>query len=264
MPTTLWVSRIAATLVLCAAATLTVNAADKRRFSSHDFTALRSATPVAISPDGKTILFEVRSFDEKGPTKHEWHTIPASGGTAAKLDLPEKFTPWGYTKDGALFGEVRIDDQTQFAIVPLAEGRPTLTFALPRGSHAPAISPDGAKIAVLSDSRQKDKEDQHTVVENDESSLYVFDLRTNSGAWWCPDLRDITEFAWSKDSNRLAVATQLPKLGNHDVHSTLNVCAASGARQLADVPTATAGVAWSADEEAVVFASAKAPTPTAE
>jgi dipeptidyl aminopeptidase/acylaminoacyl peptidase len=93
--------------------------------------------------------------------------------------------------------------------------------------------------------------------------LYVFDL-ANNGAWWCPDLRDVTDFAWSKDSNRLAVVTQLPKLGNHDAHSTLNVCSTSGSHQLADVPTVTAGLAWSADESELVFASTKAPTLTAE
>ena len=44
----------------------------------------------------------------------------------------------------------------------------------------------------------------------------------------------------------------------------LNVCGADGSHQLADVPTITAGVAWSADEAELVFASTKAPTLTAE
>ena len=264
MQTSHWVHRIIGPLVFCSLATAPLLAADKRPFASSDFTSLRSATPVAISPDGKTILFDVHWFDEKGPAKHEWRTVPAAGGDALKLDLPEKFKPSGYTRDGALFGEYRIDDQTQLAIVPITSGKPTVIFTLPRGSHAATISPDGAKIAVLSDSRAKDKHDERNVVENDEASLYVFDLHSHDGGWRCQELRAISDFAWSKDSSRLAVVTQLPKLGNHDAHSMLNVCAADGARQLADLPTITAGVAWSADEAELVFASTKAPTLTAE
>lgn len=255
---------IAAALIAFGLSTTPLAAAEKRPFASSDFTTLRSATPVGISPDGKTILFDVHSFDEKGPAKHEWHTVAPAGGEAVKLDLPEKFTPSGFTKDGALFGEYRIDDQTQLAIVPIISDRPTVIFTLPRGIHAPAISPDGAKIAVLADSRAKDKHDQHNVVENDEASLYVFDLHSQGGAWWCQELRSISDFAWSKDSSRLAVVTQLPKLGNHDEHSMLNVCSTDRSRQLADVPTATAGVAWSADETELVFASTTTPTLTAE
>jgi dipeptidyl aminopeptidase/acylaminoacyl peptidase len=256
--------RIAGALIFFGLSTAPLVAADKRPFSSSDFTSLRSAMPVAISPDGKVILFDVHFFDEKGPAKDEWHTVSAAGDGALKLDLPEKFTPFGFTRDGALFGEYRIDDETQLAIVPITSGKPTVIFTLPRGIHAAAISPDGAKIAVLSDARAKDKHEQHKVVENDEASLYVFDLHSHDGVWWCQELRAISDFAWSKDSSRLAVVTQSPKLGNHDAHSMLNVCGADGARQLADVPTVTAGVAWSVDEAELVFASTKAPTLTAE
>jgi dipeptidyl aminopeptidase/acylaminoacyl peptidase len=259
-----WLYRIAGVLIICSLSTAPLLAADKRPFGSRDFTSLRSAAPVAISPDGKIILFGVHSYDEKGPAKDEWRTVPAAGGDSVKLDLPEKFTPHGFTKDGALFGEYRIEDQTQIAIVPMTNGKATVIFTLPRGSSAPAISPDGTKIAVLSDPRAKDKHDQHNVVENDEASLYVFDLQSHGGGWRCQELRTISDFAWSKDSNRLAVVTQLPKLGNHEPHSMLHVCGMDGSRQLADVPTITAGLAWSADEAELVFASTKAPTLTAE
>src|ERR1700744_4095264 len=128
-----WVWGIAAALIASGLATAPAAAADKRPFASSDFTPLRSATPAAISPDGKTILFDVQSFDEKGPAKHEWHTLSPAGSNDLKLDLPEKFTPSGFTKDGALYGEYRIDDQTQLAIVPMIGGRPTVIFTLPRG-----------------------------------------------------------------------------------------------------------------------------------
>src|ERR1700732_4947762 len=140
-----WAHGIAGALIAFGLSTTPLAAADKRPFASSDFTSLRSATPVAILPDGKAILFDVQSFDEKGPAKHEWHTVAAAGGGDVKLELPENFTPSGVTRDGALFGEYRIDDQAQLAIVPIASGKPTVIFTLPRGSRAPAISPDGAK-----------------------------------------------------------------------------------------------------------------------
>ena len=70
MQTNQWLGRIGGAFVLCSLATAPIVAADKRPFSSQDFTSLRSAAPIAISPDGKSILFEVRSFEDKGPTKH--------------------------------------------------------------------------------------------------------------------------------------------------------------------------------------------------
>ncbi|HXI47686.1 MAG TPA: hypothetical protein VNH39_03790, partial [Steroidobacteraceae bacterium] len=97
--------QIAGALIFFGLSTAPLVAADKRPFSSSDYTSLRSAMPVAISPDGKAILFDVHFFDEKGPAKDEWHTVSAAGDGALKLDLPEKFTPSGYTRDGALFGE---------------------------------------------------------------------------------------------------------------------------------------------------------------
>ena len=92
----------------------------------------------------------------------------------------------------------------------------------------------------------------------------MFDLDSQNGGWRCQQLRTITDFAWSKDSNRLAVVTQPPKLGNHDVHSMLHVCGSDGSHQLADVRTFKPGVAWSDDEKELVFASTTAPTLTAE
>jgi dipeptidyl aminopeptidase/acylaminoacyl peptidase len=256
--------KITGVLMLCSLVTAPLLAADKRPFSSGDFTSLRSATPVAISPDGKTILYGVHYFEVKGPAKNEWRTIPAAGGASTKLDLPEKFTPVGFTPDGALFGDMQLDDQAQLTLIPMASGKATVILELPRGSHAAIISPDGSKIAVLADSRPKDKHDQHQVVDNDESSLYVFDLHSRDGGWWCPDLRTISDLAWSKDSNRLAVVTQPPKLGSHDPHSTFHLCGAKGSHQLADLPTLTAGLAWSPDDSELIFAATKTPTLTAE
>jgi dipeptidyl aminopeptidase/acylaminoacyl peptidase len=253
---------LAGAIIACAAKS---NAAEKHPFGIEDYSALHSARAQAVSPDGKTILYDVRTDGTKGPTKHEWHLIDVSGENSRNLDLPEKFEPAGFTKDGALFGTYQVDKLGQLAIVPLSGAKPTLIIALPNGMHAAAMSPDGARFALLADSRAKDPlVGVHTVVENDETSLYVVAADGAGGEWWCPDLKFITDIAWSKDSSQIAVMTQTPKLGHHELHSFVNVCGPTGSRQLAEIPDATSGIAWSSDGKEIVFAATTTPTLTPE
>ena len=181
---------------------------------------MHRAHAFAVSPDGKTILYQVSFDGASGPVnKHDWHLIDVSGENARKLDLPEHFEPSGFTKDGnALYGIEPVGQLPQLTIVPLAEGSPTQILALPLGIHSVTISPDGARFAVLADPRKKDPLAQvHTVVENDETSLYVVGANGAGGGWWCPTLKDVTDIAWSQDSSQIAVVTQWQKLGHHEL-----------------------------------------------
>src|ERR1035438_6265475 len=122
-----WVSSVLLA-VACAAVEITpvVLAADKHPFNTEDYAAIHRAIAVAVSPDGKTILYEVLSDGTSGPVnKHDWHFIGASGENARKLELPEHFEPSGFTKEGtALYGIEPIGQLPQLALVPLAEGGP--------------------------------------------------------------------------------------------------------------------------------------------
>jgi dipeptidyl aminopeptidase/acylaminoacyl peptidase len=255
--------------VACAAVEITpvVLAADKHPFNTDDYAVIHRAMAVAVSPDGKTILYEVLFDGTSGPVnKHDWHFIDASGENARKLELPEHFEPSGFTKEGnALYGIEPIGQLPQLAIVPLAEGGPTQILALPSGIHSATISPDGARFAVLADSRKKDPLAQvHTVVENDETSLYVVGANGTGGGWWCPTLKDITDIAWSPDGSQIAVVTQWPKMGHHELHSFVDVCTAAGTRRLAEIPNGTSGIAWGQGGQELVFASTSTPVLTAE
>jgi len=241
------------------------NAADKHPFGIDDYSALHSARAVAVSPDGKTILYNVSTDGTKGATKHEWRLIDVNGENSHKLELPEKFEPRGFTPDGALYGTYEVDKLGQLAIVPLAAAKPTIIVALPNGAHGATISPDGRRFAILADSRAKDPlEGVHTVVDNDQTSLYVVGADGGGGAWWCPDLNVITDIAWSKDSAEIAVMTQTPKIGFHELHSFVNICGARGSRRLAEIPDGTSGIAWSDDGKEIVFAATTTPTLTPE
>jgi len=68
-------------------------------FGIDDLAALRSARPVAISPDGATILYRVDFGGARGTTNHEWRLVGFDGANSRKLDLPERFTPFGFARD---------------------------------------------------------------------------------------------------------------------------------------------------------------------
>ena len=237
-------------------------AADKHPFGRDDYSDLRSARAMAVSPDGKSILYHVTYDGVKGPEKSEWWMIGVSGAGAHKLSLPEKFRPRGFTPDGALYGGYEVDKMGQLAIVPMAENQPVRTIGLRSGVRTATISPDGSRFALLADPRPKDDlEDVHAVVQNDQTSLYVASATGDKGEWWCPELKNITDMAWSADSRQIAVVTQTPKIGHHELHSSIYVCSASGVHRIAEIPNATSGIAWAGGHE-LMFASTTTPVLT--
>jgi dipeptidyl aminopeptidase/acylaminoacyl peptidase len=246
-------------LLVCAASAVprSLAAQEKHPFGLDDYSALRRSRALAVSPNGKLILYNVSYDGEKGPTKNEWRLIDVSGENSRKLELPESFHPTGFTKDGqSLFGTYEVDKKGQLGIVPLGGGNPTQIIALPNGIHGISISPDGDKFAFTADPSPVDPlADVRHVVENDVTSLYVASVNGSQGAWWCPELKDVSELAWSPDSSQLAVVTQFQKIGHHDVHSSAWVCSSSGARKVAETSNAIAGIAWANGGKDLAFGS---------
>lgn len=253
-------------------------AADKHPFGADDYSQIHNARPVDISPDGSAILYEVSYDGTKGPAKHEWHLLPRNASAlreagqkdgqkndksaGQKLDLPEHFIPIGFMPTGfmkegpALYGSLKADDNEQLAIVPLTKGALMQILALPNGINDAIISPDGTRFAVLASPRPKDPlDDVRTVVENDETSLYVVGLHGENGTWWCPTLKDVNGIAWSPDGTQIAVLSQSPHIGHHDVNSSVDVCTATGTRRIAEIPNSSSGIAWTSAGRELAFAS---------
>ena len=77
----------------------------RRSFALEDAASIHSAVAVAISPDGKSVLYRVGFGGTKGPDHTEWWLIATAGGESRHLNIPEKFRPTGFTRDGdALYG----------------------------------------------------------------------------------------------------------------------------------------------------------------
>lgn len=227
-------------------------------FTARDWAALRSAGVTAVAPEG-TILYEVTFGAEHGDTHREWWTIRPDGTDATKLDLAEGFAPLGFTRDGhSLYGSWQVNHLSQFAIFPVADGKaapvPTTVVLLPRGIDAATPNPQGTEFALIADPRPPDPlGDVRHVWEPDQSSVYVVQANGTGGQWWCPGLKDIlggidtgssSAIAWSSDGTSLAVLSAAPRIGHHDVSSTIDVCSASGSRHIADIPNSVSGIAW--------------------
>lgn len=235
----------------------------RHAFAFDDAASLHSAAAVAVSPDGKTVLYEVRFGGHKGPTNTEWNLIATTGGDSRHLNLPEKFKPSGFTREGtALYGLTEVGKMAQLATIPLASpntpaaaaATPVPLTGLPRGIHSALISPDGAHYAMLADPRLPDPlEDVHTVIEPAPTSLYVLSTDGTNGSWWCPSLRDITDIAWSHDGASIAILSQTPKIGFHYVRSFIDVCSANGARHIATIDNAASGIGWINSDKDLVF-----------
>jgi len=258
--------RLAFVSILLLAVSATASSQSPRHpFTVDDAATLRSATAVALSPNGKTVLYRVRFGAAKGPDNTEWQLIGTAGGESRHLTVPEKFRPAGFTRDGAaLYGVYEVNKMGQLATLALAPpntaaagaATPVPMTALPRGIRSAMISPDGAHYAILADPRLPDAlADVHTVIEAESTSLYVIGTDGSGGAWWCPTLKDAAEVAWSHDGASVAVLSQTPKIGFHYVRSFIDVCSASGARHVATIDEATSGIGWINSDKELAFLS---------
>ncbi len=266
----LFFSGTCALAALCADAQISL---DRHPFGADDWAGLRRATAVAVTPDGSTVLYRVAVGGLRDPDTIEWRLIDTSGANPRRLMLPDRFTPAGFTRDAAsLYGIYEVNKIRQFAIFPLAgvnaSQTPSVIVALPRGVHSASISPDGARFALLASPQAADPlADTRTIIEPEQTGLFVVSADGTGLTRWCPTLANIadsvsapsaggsTAIEWSPDGTSLAVISQTPKIGFHDVKSFIDICSAAGQRRVAEVPNVANGIAWGNGGASLAFLS---------
>ena len=245
-------------------------------YTVQDWVAARSASAVAVSPDGATILYRVAYGAKNGPGGHEFWFIHSDGTGAAKLELPEDFSPEGFMPSGgALYGSWTVNGQPQFAVFTMSANKaaaaPMTLVALPRGEEGILPSPDGTRFALLADPRPPDPlSTTRTVIEPEQASLYIVHADGTGGAWACAALRNLAggpgssglPVAWSPDGTQLVVLSSSPKIGNHDMHSYIDLCPVTGEpRHVATIDNSVSNLVFSSPSE-IAFLSTTAPTQT--
>ena len=250
-----------AVALVFAARLAAAQAPPRHPFTADDWAAMPSASAVAVSPDGDEILYVVMVGAPNGPSSRRWHLERPDGSGDRALELPAGFSPAGFTKDGAsLYGTYEVNHAPQLAVFPLAglgPGRtPSMTVMLPSGINAARLSPDGSRFLIVASPQPPDPmKDVRTVIEPDETSLYVVNADGTGGAWWCPALTQVNAAAWASDGASIAVASSTPKIGHHDVRSFVDVCQAGGARRVAEIANSINGIAWADGGRTLAFLS---------
>ncbi len=259
-------------LVLAAGMAIAQAGGGRHAFTPMDWAKLHEAGAAAVSNDG-TILYGVSYGAEKGPTHTEWWIIAPDGSHNAKLELPDEFKPMGFTQDGkSLYGAWEVNHHPQFAVFALKDGKtaaaPSVVVVLPRGIRSASPSPDGRRFVLGADPRPPDPLDEvRHVQEPDETSLYVVNADGTGGAWWCPGLKYVSgaetvggsdrAAVWSADSSSLAVLSQLPRIGHHEMNTSIDVCSASGVRHVTEIANAVNGIAWANGGRDIAFLSTR-------
>jgi dienelactone hydrolase len=251
----------------------------RHAYTVHDWAAARSAAPVAVSPDGTTILYRVTYGAESGNGGHEFWFIHPDGSGAIKLEMPEDFSPEGFMLSGkALYGSWTVNGKPQLAVFAMSGNKvaaaPSSVVALPRGVEGILPSPDGTRFAVISDPRAPDSLDAvRTIVAPEQASLYLVHADGTNGAWECTAVHGLAggegstdlPIAWSPDGTQLALLSGSPKIGNHDMHSYLDLCSVSATggtlKHLATVDNSVSGIVFNGPSE-IAFLSTTAPTQT--
>jgi dipeptidyl aminopeptidase/acylaminoacyl peptidase len=220
-------------------------AAAPHPFGLDDWQRLRSAAPVAVAPDGRTILYSVTFGQAKGPAKTEWFTIFSDGSGRTKLAPPKDFRPLGFVTSARELYGTQGAGVRQLARWTIGTKQARALTALPGGVIRASLAPDGTRFAVLANPVAPDPlAAVRTVVENDRTALYVVPAGGARGAWWCPADDQVVAFAWAHDSTRVALLQQTPKLGHHQVTGSVDVCSATQAVRVTEIPAAASDIAW--------------------
>jgi dipeptidyl aminopeptidase/acylaminoacyl peptidase len=129
-------------------------AISRRAFAIDDLYRLKTVADPAVSPDGKTIVYTVKTSDLPAgkQTAHVWR-MDADGKNARPLtssdakDEHPVFSPDGRT---LAFVSTRAGD-AQLFLLPLDGGEAEKKTDVPGGIENPVFSPDGKKIAFAAD-----------------------------------------------------------------------------------------------------------------
>lgn len=116
-----------------------------RRMRITDLTSLAVPSQPALSPDGRRVVYVLRTLDaDADRSVDELWTVPVGGGAAHRLTAGPSDTAPAWSPDGSRLAFLR---ESQVHLLAVDGGEAQRVTDLPLGAGAPQWSPDGTRIA---------------------------------------------------------------------------------------------------------------------
>ncbi|HWC83413.1 MAG TPA: serine hydrolase [Pseudonocardiaceae bacterium] len=250
-----------------------------RRLRIRDLADLAVPEQPAISPDGRRIVYVLRTQDtEADRAVHSLWRVGADGGEAAQLTRGTGDGAPAWSPDGRTLAFLRGGGPAQVWTLPADGGEPAARTTLPLGAGRPLWSPDGSRIAFTApvDTAAADGEDDAArarratapivadrldyqadgagFLRTIRTHLHVLDLASGECAQVTEGDWHAGEPAWSPDGTRLAFAAAMAADADLDLRSAAYTVAAGGGRpELAGFADGVAAaVSWTADGQTLL------------
>ena len=246
--------------VLCATAAY----AQPRPFVLDDMAAFKSITDAAVSPDGRNVVFAVRStlLTENRTQTDLWGVHTDGTGPARQLTY-DRATEGGlhWSPDGTRVAFLADrDGSRQVWALPLGGGEAVKLTAHPQSIAAFDWHPDGKRLAVVAppaktedeQRREREKDDGYLLGEQWRNNRVWIDKRALTDGSW-----HVRSLAWSPDGRSIAVsvAPSAEADASEDAKAQI-IDVASG--QARDIPVAdlAGNLTWSPDGKRLAFTRA--------
>ncbi len=201
-----------------------------RKIQSSDLLSMKWVSAPEISPDGKSLLFTIRSIvEEDKESKYKTHIYLARNGKVTQFTAgPKSDTSprWSPTGDKVVFMSERGKDRTQFFLITMEGGEAVQLSNRKEGVGEPVWSPDGTKIAFSAmepdpkgesgEGDSKKKSDVRVITRiryklngrgflpDRRAQIYVLDLKTKEVKQLTSGPYDCREPEWSPDGTHIA------------------------------------------------------------